>query len=117
MGILYFEMGKRNLHVLHRLDRLTSGLLMFAKTKDTARQFHTALGEKTIGKNYFARVGGNFPDDVHESHRHIYCVSMKEAVFACCDASEAEALQGKPASTRFTKVWYDAKTDTSLVDC
>ena len=36
MGILYFEHGYRNLHVLHRLDRLTSGLLLFAKRKEVA---------------------------------------------------------------------------------
>ena len=67
MGILFFEMGYRNLHVLHRLDRLTSGLLMFAKNKETAKLWHTALGEKTIGKNYFARVSGDFPDDIKDN--------------------------------------------------
>lgn len=33
MGLLYFEHGYRNLHILHRLDRLTSGLILFAKNK------------------------------------------------------------------------------------
>lgn len=56
MGILFYDFGKRNLHVLHRLDRLTSGLLVFAKNKNVAKAFHTALGLNTIGKTYLARV-------------------------------------------------------------
>lgn len=69
MGLLYFEFGKRNLHVLHRLDRLTSGLLLFAKNKAVAKAFHTALGLNTIGKTYLARVGGDFPQLIEESRR------------------------------------------------
>lgn len=67
MGILFYDFGKRNLHVLHRLDRLTSGLLLFAKNKVVAKAFHTALGLKTIGKTYLARVQGDFPETIMES--------------------------------------------------
>jgi 23S rRNA-/tRNA-specific pseudouridylate synthase len=31
MGVLFFDYNKRNLYTLHRLDRLTSGLIIFAK--------------------------------------------------------------------------------------
>jgi tRNA pseudouridine synthase 9 len=36
MGVLYYEHGKRGLYTLHRLDRLTSGLLLFSKSKQLA---------------------------------------------------------------------------------
>lgn len=32
-GILKYEIGRKHLHVLHRLDKFTSGLLIFAKSK------------------------------------------------------------------------------------
>ena len=40
MAILYYEMKKNKLYVLHRLDRLTSGILLFAKNKEKSTKFH-----------------------------------------------------------------------------
>ena len=42
---------------------------------------------------------------------------MKDAVFACCAPEDAEMLKAKPAQTLFTKIWYDADSDTSLLEC
>lgn len=33
MAILYYEMGYKNLYILHRIDRLTSGVVILAKKK------------------------------------------------------------------------------------
>lgn len=40
MAILYYELGRRNLYILHRLDRLTSGLVILAKDKRKTTKFH-----------------------------------------------------------------------------
>lgn len=37
-------MGYKNLHVLHRLDKCTSGLLIFAKNKEKVALFHEESG-------------------------------------------------------------------------
>lgn len=39
-NILKYEHKYENLHILHRLDKLTSGLLIFAKAKDKVTLFH-----------------------------------------------------------------------------
>ncbi len=40
MGLLHFDKGYKNLHVLHRLDKLTSGLIFLAKDKSKVSIFH-----------------------------------------------------------------------------
>mmetsp|Transcript_11963 Transcript_11963/g.26603 ORF Transcript_11963/g.26603 Transcript_11963/m.26603 type:complete len:467 (-) Transcript_11963:70-1470(-) len=50
-----------SLHTTHRLDRLTSGLVLLAKTKAAARQISQWFSKNEIRKTYFARVRGSFP--------------------------------------------------------
>ncbi|KAL9653682.1 hypothetical protein ABK040_009157 [Willaertia magna] len=47
-----------NLYPLHRLDRLTSGVLIIGKTKDATLEFQNHLKNKTIQKQYIAIVEG-----------------------------------------------------------
>jgi len=49
------------LRTTHRLDRLTSGLVLLAKTKDTAQQISCWFAQNRIRKTYLARVRGSFP--------------------------------------------------------
>jgi tRNA pseudouridine32 synthase len=46
----------------NRLDRLTSGLMFIAKTKEAAESFMKQLQSRTIRKQYVARVKGEFPE-------------------------------------------------------
>jgi tRNA pseudouridine synthase 9 len=48
----------------NRLDRLTSGLMFIAKTRDAADRFMKQLKERSIRKQYVARVKGEFPEYV-----------------------------------------------------
>lgn len=61
LAILNYEMGKTNLYVLHRLDRLTSGIILFAKNKEKSIKFHEESINEKMKKMYYARVKGNFP--------------------------------------------------------
>lgn len=54
-------MDKTNLYVLHRLDRLTSGIILFAKNKEKSIKFHEESINEKMKKMYYARVKGNFP--------------------------------------------------------
>lgn len=51
---------------VHRLDRLTSGLLVLAKTRAAAHQLSKNMQGGRLSKRYLARVRGRFPqhDDV-----------------------------------------------------
>ncbi|CAE7605275.1 RIB2 [Symbiodinium natans] len=48
------------LHTTHRLDRLTSGLVLLAKTKESARRVGAWFAANQIRKTYLARVQGRF---------------------------------------------------------
>lgn len=56
-------LGGDHVHPLHRLDRGTSGALLFARTKDAASVLARAFEEGAIEKRYLALVRGMPPDD------------------------------------------------------
>lgn len=47
---------------VHRLDRVTAGIIVMAKTRDAATRFGEYLENHTIEKTYLARVVGEFPE-------------------------------------------------------
>lgn len=51
----------KELELVHRLDRDTSGLLLLAKKRSQLRRLHAALRNDSIGKGYMALVAGNWP--------------------------------------------------------
>ena len=59
--ILAKEHNLRNLRTIHRLDRLTSGLLMFGRTQEKARQMEQQIRTRQVSKEYVCRVDGEFP--------------------------------------------------------
>lgn len=104
---------------MHRLDKLTSGILVLAKSQDLAMKFQEDLKKNEIGKTYLARVYGDFPSPVGEElvvDKSIYCVSHKLGKYDYCKTEEEEK-QGKSAKTIFKKLWYDEVSNSSLVEC
>ena len=53
---------KQNTIVVHRLDRLTEGIVILAKSKDIARKFEEYFRTRQIDKFYIAGVSG-YPKD------------------------------------------------------
>jgi len=64
-ALLSARPGTPRIHVVHRLDAPTSGLLVFAKTVDAARALSRDLTTRTVARAYETVVAGCFPDDVH----------------------------------------------------
>mmetsp|Transcript_54519 Transcript_54519/g.152022 ORF Transcript_54519/g.152022 Transcript_54519/m.152022 type:complete len:476 (-) Transcript_54519:92-1519(-) len=54
------------LHPVHRLDRLTSGLVLLAKTPAVARSVCQEILDGSVKKEYLARVRGRFPAATEE---------------------------------------------------
>ena len=51
----------KKLYTIHRLDRLTSGLVILGKTSSVARSYSKYIMNRSCQKIYLARVAGKFP--------------------------------------------------------
>ena len=64
---LVLATGNADLVPLHRIDRLTAGLVMFSKRTDSRRAYHDLFRKRLIEKNYEALApalpGGDFPTE------------------------------------------------------
>lgn len=105
--ILAKENGLKGLKTVHRLDRLTSGLLLSARSPDKARQMINQIKNKLVSKEYVCRVEGEFPDEEIECNEPIEVVSYKIGV---CRVSP----KGKDCATTFRKLSYNGKTSVVL---
>lgn len=57
------ERGFKNLHIVHRLDAVTSGIVLFARNKAFAHKAMTCFTEGNVEKVYYALVAGNPPEE------------------------------------------------------
>ncbi|KAJ3019873.1 UNVERIFIED_CONTAM: hypothetical protein HDU68_010469 [Siphonaria sp. JEL0065] len=104
------EYGYRNLFSVNRIDRLTSGILLVALTKEKASQLASELAERNVSKVYLCRVRGKFPEDKVACLEPIHVVSNKLGV-------NIVSPEGRPCETHFTLLSYNPKSDTSVVQC
>uniref|UniRef100_A0A8C8WB32 Pseudouridylate synthase RPUSD2 n=1 Tax=Panthera leo TaxID=9689 RepID=A0A8C8WB32_PANLE len=107
-----FILGKehqlKELHPLHRLDRLTSGVLMFAKTAAVSERVHEQVRDRQLEKEYVCRVEGEFPTEEVTCKEPILVVSYKVGV---CRVD----TRGKPCETVFQRLSYNGHS--SVVRC
>ncbi|XP_051858117.1 pseudouridylate synthase RPUSD2-like [Drosophila albomicans] len=106
--ILAKEFNLKNLRTIHRLDRLTSGLLLFGRTSEKARQMEQQIRNRQVQKEYVCCVEGHFPDGIIECSEPIEVVSYKIGV---CKVSP----KGKDCKTTFQKISQIG--DYSIVQC
>lgn len=64
------ERGRR-LWLVHRLDRDTSGVLLFARTSAAARNLDAAFRERGVEKDYLAWVAGRVESEAGEIHARL----------------------------------------------
>lgn len=106
VGILQAEHGLAPLFPVHRLDRLVSGLLIFARNASKADLFRQQIEGGLVQKRYIAMVVGEFPENELEVNVNInYDAregrSTAEAGDPTCDTV---LLKGKAACTKFTRI-------------
>lgn len=94
------------LRVIHRLDSVTSGIVIFGKTDTFTQKMHRAFAQRCLQKKYLALVRGE-PDsgDVAIDTP----IKRKEGLVFECSSS------GKPALTRFRVV--EKKAGKSVIMC
>lgn len=63
LGLMHAELKLRiqNLHPIHRLDRLTSGIVLFARWTENANKLSAQMRGSAVKKRYLALVEGEFP--------------------------------------------------------
>lgn len=108
--ILQHEMHLWPLHLIHRLDRVTSGIILLAKNSKSASEATKLFQTDTMQKYYVARVKGNFPHLHYELAAGISCVDHKNGIYTVDQA-------GKPSTTSFKKLFYDPESDQSVLEC
>uniref|UniRef100_A0A8B9G7W1 Pseudouridine synthase n=1 Tax=Amazona collaria TaxID=241587 RepID=A0A8B9G7W1_9PSIT len=106
--ILGKEHGLQELHTIHRLDRMTSGVLMFAKTVEVSKRIDEQVRERQVRKEYVCRVVGEFPEHEVVCEEPILVVSYKVGV---CRVDP----KGKFCKTIFQRLSYNGKS--SVVKC
>lgn len=109
--VLQHEMNK-TVHPCNRLDRLTSGLMFLGKNSKGAERLVKQIRERSVKKEYIARVVGKFPpeEDITVS-QPLRTVSAKHGL------NRVDVDNGKDAETIFRRISYDPESNTSVVKC
>ncbi|WP_017444722.1 23S rRNA pseudouridine(955/2504/2580) synthase RluC [Gayadomonas joobiniege] len=87
----------KQLELVHRLDRDTSGCLVISKKRSALRALHQQLRDKQVDKRYWALVSGVWPDALKKVQKplHKNTLSSGERVV------RVDAELGKASETRF----------------
>ncbi|XP_052437182.1 pseudouridylate synthase RPUSD2 [Carassius gibelio] len=106
--ILGKEKGLSGLHTVHRLDRLTSGVLLFARTLEVSKKLDAMVRERQLEKEYVCRVEGEFPEGEVVCEEPILVVSFRVGL---CRVDP----KGKESRTVFQRLSYNGHS--SVVRC
>lgn len=106
--ILAKDYGLKELYSVHRLDRLTSGLLIFAKTVRKSQEINEQIRDRKVKKEYVCRVEGNFQDGTVTCNEPIEVISPKMGI-------SITSKSGKDCTTEFQKLSFNGKS--SVVSC
>jgi len=88
---------ERNLELVHRLDRDTSGCLLVSKKRSVLRGLHEQLREKTMEKNYWALVTGSWASKI----KNVTEPLRKNTLQSGERVVRVDEAEGKPSQTRF----------------
>lgn len=112
VDMLSQQLGTK-VYPVHRLDRKTSGVLMFAKTKEVVSYYQDSLTHNDTVKKYVALVRGFFPDEINlkrsitdEKGR----LKSAETKFECVEKYEVSWQNDRYTTTRFSLVNAYPKT-------
>ncbi len=94
--------GAKEIYCVHRLDRETGGLMVYAKTKQAAAKLSAAIAAGRLGKSYLAVVEGDAPERgrmedllYHDARRNKSYVVTRQRRGVRDAALEFERLAGR----------------------
>ncbi|WP_051937946.1 RluA family pseudouridine synthase [Ghiorsea bivora] len=97
------------IHVAHRLDMSTSGIIVFARSKDAVRAMNQLFAGRDVSKTYIAVVDGLIEQDSGEINAPLM-VDWPNRPKQKIDA------EGKPSHTHYKVIDRNEKTNTSRVE-
>lgn len=92
---------------VHRLDRKTSGVLVFAKDAKHVAPLQAALTDTSTQKRYLAIVRGFFPEHLEVKHpltNDKGKIQEAHSVFNCLTQTELPIPQGKHPTSRYSLI-------------
>ena len=102
----YHKPGNVYLGLVHRLDRVTSGVMVFAKTSKAASRLSNEIRNNNIKKDYLAIIHGKI------NSRGVY----EDYLLKKDDFSTVVDKSGKYAKLNYELLEYDKENDLSLVN-
>jgi len=106
---LYENLFDIKLFVIHRIDRLTTGTLLLAKTKAAAKKWTRKFANREVSKYYLARVSGKFPDGIRTVEAPMRPSQSREYMEI--------SPEGKPACTQIVRLSHLVDLNESIVQC
>jgi len=96
------------IHIIHRLDMSTSGIIAFARNKDAVRAMNRLFANREVSKTYLAVVDGSVAQDNGEIHAPLM-VDWPNRPMQKIDA------QGKPSCTLYRVLQRNKQAQTTRV--
>lgn len=103
------EMGYPELKIVHRLDAVTSGIVIFAKNKEFAKKAMIEFAEGRVKKTYYAEITG------HPKENQVTINTPIKRKTGFVFESNPELTKAKPAKTVFTVI--ERKEKSCIVKC
>lgn len=98
-GVVRRAFGNEEISPMHRLDRDTGGIMLFARDRDTAKRFEKSLEYILLRKIYVAIVRGEFPEG------EVVCEKpLREDPLSEIRIRMFPKDDGKPCKTAFRKI-------------
>lgn len=112
LQLLRDQIGKK-IFPVHRLDRKTSGVLIFALSSEIARNIQQQIKEKLVEKRYLAIVRGFFPEKIRVDYpltndKNITQDALTD--FKCLQQTEIDVPFGKHNTSRYSLIEVFPKT-------
>lgn len=104
---------ERHVYPAHRLDRKTSGVLLFALNTETLKGLQQQFENKTVEKSYLAIVRGFLPDEGTVDYAlHRDDGKLQDAVthYKCLQRCELDVPFGKHATSRYSLAEVNPET-------
>lgn len=103
IGAVRAHVGQADLHMPTRLDRETSGVVVFVKDKALCGLIHQAGAARDIDKTYHALLTGRLAEAVTVDQP----IGMAEGARVAARRAVRSGLAGQPAVTEFVPLGFD----------
>jgi 23S rRNA pseudouridine1911/1915/1917 synthase len=107
----YNKPGNVYIGLVHRLDRPTGGVMVFARTSKAAGRLSDEIRERKIQKSYLAICNGKFDETKGTMKDYLWKDEKKNTSYVV----KASKKNAKEAILDYEVLKYDAKEDVSLV--